>query len=155
MQGLKKAMWVKIVPDVNHFPFCNDVGFHTFFRRLACSKYRYECHWAECFCLNSRQGSFTYRSCSTTVSCPPSFPHSGRRRLVTSCTHYPRHPSGPHATLQWRPNGHDGVSNHQPHDCLLNRLFKSQIKENIKDPPHWSLCGKFTGHRWIPYTKSQ
>ena len=25
--------------------------------------------------------------------------------------------------LQWRHNGHDGVSNHQPHHCLLNRLF--------------------------------
>ena len=24
-------------------------------------------------------------------------------------------------TLQWRHNGHDDVSNHQPHDCLLNR----------------------------------
>ena len=24
-------------------------------------------------------------------------------------------------TLQWRHNGRDGVSNHQPHDCLLNR----------------------------------
>ena len=26
--------------------------------------------------------------------------------------------------LLWRHNGHDGVSNHQPHDCLLNRLFR-------------------------------
>ena len=25
--------------------------------------------------------------------------------------------------LQWRHNGRDGVSNHQPHDCLLLRLF--------------------------------
>ena len=25
----------------------------------------------------------------------------------------------------------DGVSNHQPHDCLLNRLFKAQIKETV------------------------
>ena len=25
--------------------------------------------------------------------------------------------------LRWRHNGRDGVSNHQPHDCLLNRLF--------------------------------
>ena len=25
------------------------------------------------------------------------------------------------ASLQWRHNGCDGVSNHQPHDCLLNR----------------------------------
>ena len=26
--------------------------------------------------------------------------------------------------LQWRHNGHDGVSNHQPHDGLLHRLFR-------------------------------
>ena len=25
--------------------------------------------------------------------------------------------------LQWRHNGRNGVSNHQPHDCLLNRVF--------------------------------
>ena len=34
--------------------------------------------------------------------------------------------------LQWRHNERDGVSNHQPHDCLLNRLFKTQIKETSK-----------------------
>ena len=27
-------------------------------------------------------------------------------------------------SLQWRHNGRDIVSNHQPHDCLLNRLFR-------------------------------
>ena len=47
-------------------------------------------------------------------------------------------------TLQWRHNELDGVSNHQPHDCLLNRLFKTQIKESIKAPLRWPLCGKFT-----------
>ena len=47
--------------------------------------------------------------------------------------------------LQWRHNEHNGVSNHQPHDCLLKRLFKSQIRENIKDLRHWSLWGEFTG----------
>ena len=26
--------------------------------------------------------------------------------------------------LQWRHNGHDSVPNHQPHDCLFNRLFR-------------------------------
>ena len=26
--------------------------------------------------------------------------------------------------LLWRHNGHDSVSNHQHHDCLLNRLFR-------------------------------
>ena len=32
-------------------------------------------------------------------------------------------------TLLWRHNGRDGVSNRQPYDCLLNRLFKVEIKE--------------------------
>ena len=38
--------------------------------------------------------------------------------------------------LQRRHNGHDGVSNHQPHDCLLNRFVS-----------------EFIGDRWIPHTK--
>ena len=59
------------------------------------------------------------------------------------------------STLQWRHNEHDGVSNHQPHDCLLNRLFKAQIKENIKASRHWPLYGEFTGDRWIPRTNGQ
>ena len=28
------------------------------------------------------------------------------------------------ASLQWRHNGRDSVSNHQPHECLLNCLFR-------------------------------
>ena len=35
-------------------------------------------------------------------------------------------------TLQWRHNGHDSVSNHQPHDCLLNRLFRRRSKKTLK-----------------------
>ena len=35
-------------------------------------------------------------------------------------------------TVQWRHNEGDGVSNHQPHDCLLNRLFKAQYKKTSK-----------------------
>ena len=31
-------------------------------------------------------------------------------------------------TLQWRHNGHDSGSNHQPHDCLLKRLFRRRSK---------------------------
>ena len=34
--------------------------------------------------------------------------------------------------LQWRHNGLDGVSNHQPHDCLLNRLFRRKSKKASK-----------------------
>ena len=56
--------------------------------------------------------------------------------------------------LQERHNERDSVSNHQPHDCLLNRLFKAQIKENIEAPRHWPLWEEFTGDRWIPRTKA-
>ena len=35
-------------------------------------------------------------------------------------------------TLQWRHNGHDSFSNHQPHDCLLNRLFRRRSKKTSK-----------------------
>ena len=37
-----------------------------------------------------------------------------------------------HNTLRWRHNGHDGVANHQPHDCLLNRLFRHRSKKTSK-----------------------
>ena len=32
-------------------------------------------------------------------------------------------------TLRWRHNRCDGVSKHQPHDCLLNRLFRCRSKK--------------------------
>ena len=32
----------------------------------------------------------------------------------------------------WRHNGRGGVSNHQPHDCLLNRLFRRRSKKTSK-----------------------
>ena len=32
----------------------------------------------------------------------------------------------------WRHNGRDSVSNHQPHDCLLNRLFRRRSKKTSK-----------------------
>ena len=35
-------------------------------------------------------------------------------------------------TLQWRPDWPDSVSNHQPHDCFLNRLFRHRSKETPK-----------------------
>ena len=35
-------------------------------------------------------------------------------------------------TLQWRHNERHGVSNHQPHNCLLNRLFMRRSKKTSK-----------------------
>ena len=34
--------------------------------------------------------------------------------------------------LRWRHNGRDSLSNHHPHDCLLNRLFRRRSKKTSK-----------------------
>ena len=34
--------------------------------------------------------------------------------------------------LWWRHNDHDSVSNHQPHECLLKRLFRRRSKKTSK-----------------------
>ena len=36
------------------------------------------------------------------------------------------------AAFQWRHNEHGGISSHQPHDCLLNRLFRRRSKKTPK-----------------------
>ena len=35
-------------------------------------------------------------------------------------------------SLQWRHNESDGVSNHEPHDCLLNCVFSRRSKKTSK-----------------------
>ena len=54
-------------------------------------------------------------------------------------------------SLQWRHNGCDSVSNHQPHECLLNRLFRRRSKKTSK----FRVTGLCAGnspvrgiHRW-------
>ena len=39
------------------------------------------------------------------------------------------------STLQWRHNGRDGISNHQPHDCLLKCLFRRRLKKHQSSAP--------------------
>ena len=55
--------------------------------------------------------------------------------------------------LQWRHSDRDGVSNHQPHHCLLKRLFRRRWKKTSK----LRVTGlwEFTGDQWIPRTKGQ
>ena len=38
----------------------------------------------------------------------------------------------PTYALRWRHNKRDSVSNHQPHDCLLNSLFRRRSKKTSK-----------------------
>ena len=55
--------------------------------------------------------------------------------------------------LPWHHNGHDGVWNHQPHDCLLNRLFRRRSKKTSKLRVTGLCAGNSPGpvnspHKW-------
>ena len=68
-------------------------------------------------------------------------------------------------SLQWRNNGRDSASNHQPHDCLLNRLFRCGSKKTtsngswcigIKGEMSGTVCVTFTWdiyiYIWVVYS---
>ena len=57
------------------------------------------------------------------------------RTLAACWIHFPtylRHVCIKYESLRWRHNECDSVSNHQPHDCLLNRLFRRRSKKTSK-----------------------
>ena len=58
-------------------------------------------------------------------------------------------------SLRWRHNDHDGVSNHQPHHCLLNCLFGRRSKKTSKLRVTGLCAGNSPGnspHKW-PVTR--
>ena len=58
-------------------------------------------------------------------------------------------------SLRWRHNGRDSVSNHQPHHCLLNRLFRRRSKKTSKLRVTGLCVGNSPEKRWIPCTNGQ
>ena len=56
-----------------------------------------------------------------------------------------------HSSLHWR---HNDVSNHQPHGCLLNRLFRRRSKKHQCSASLALVWGIHRG-RLIPRTKGQ
>ena len=62
-----------------------------------------------------------------------------------------------HLSLHWRHNVHDSVSNHQPRDCLLNRLLRRRSKKTSKLRVTGLCAGNSPGtgefpHKW-PVTR--
>ena len=60
-------------------------------------------------------------------------------------------------SLHWRHNGRDGVSNHQPNDCLLNPMFRRRSKKTSKLRVTAFCAGNSPGsvnspHKW-PVTR--
>ena len=60
----------------------------------------------------------------------------------------------PVISLQWRHNGRDGVSNHQPHDCLTNRYSGADQRKH-QSSTSLAFLWESTGDRRIPCTKGQ
>ena len=65
--------------------------------------------------------------------------------------------SGTEGPLRWRHNDHASVSNHQPHGCLLNRLFRRKSKKTSKLRVTGLCAGNSPGtgefpHKW-PVTR--
>ena len=107
--------------------------------------YDTSCFYGACLMLN-RKDRFDSWTKDGTASIRDHHPHQlldvGLFRVdTTDPPTYPQlaRPDLRRSVLKWRHNERDGVSNHQPHDCLFNCLFR-QIKENIKAPRHWPLC---------------
>ena len=58
-------------------------------------------------------------------------------------------------SLLWRHNGLDSVSNHQPHDCLLNRLFRRRSKKTSKLRVAGLCAGNSPGTGVFPVRKAR
>ena len=79
---------------------------------------------------------FTLRSFNETIQWLPCF----------HCDYVP-------LRLRWRHNRRDGVSNHQPHHCLLNRLIRRRSKKTSKLRVTGLCAGNSPGpmnspHKW-------
>ena len=59
-------------------------------------------------------------------------PDKSQSNMIWYCTQKVKEWADFALTLQWRHNGHDSVSNHQPHDCFLNRLFRHRSNKTSK-----------------------
>ena len=71
-------------------------------------------------------------------------------------------PGGPHVgpmnlairddqPLHWRHNDHDSISNHQPHGCLLNRLFRRRPTKTSKFRVTGLCVGNSPGPVYSPH----
>ena len=102
--------------------------------------FHFNCQVQEAFCGQNRQLHWLGRKCYNFlwifINISSIIIYAvGWHRKTTSHTKGPkwlRFLTHKKNTLQWRHNGRDGVSNHQPDDCLLNRLFRRRPKKTSK-----------------------
>ena len=86
-----------------------------------------------------------------------SYSEAGETSLVTVNAAWVFFMGFPLATLRWRHNERDSVSNRQPHDCLFNRLFTRRSKKHQSSASLAFVGGIHRGpenspHKW-PVTR--
>ena len=94
--------------------------------------------WVPIICLTNIRAQILLYSYNSTfhsvIFFLPQTGFNGFYSIHVTCWKYPMwyRQEDPSLPLQWRHNGCDSVSNHQPHDCLLNRLFRRRSKKASK-----------------------
>ena len=111
-----------LISKVRYFPYSTYMAFCVLFVTVILSlsnTFTNICHIASLDlsnCINIPcAGEITFKNVGKLTS---SQPHQS-----AYCGHIP---------LQWRHNDQDNVSNHQPHGCLLNRLYRRRSKKTSK-----------------------
>ena len=94
-----------------------------------------------CFWLSYRI-SWIHVICLPTIFFQGCFPSAG---AIIRWPWWQGSDPGGFGSLRWRHNDNDGVSNHQPHGCLLNRLFGSRSKKTSKLRVTGLCAGKLPG----------
>ena len=76
----------------------------------------------------------SYEIWQNSKTCRDDGPAGWISKIINSLQITYKYPTGAHPRipLRWRHNGRASVSNHQPHDCLLNRLFRRRSKKTSK-----------------------
>ena len=85
-------------------------------------------HWRHGTCINTVAAddlTTQWPNTSATMASAPERLTDNQPQCTSSVSLKP-------ISLLWRHNGRDGVSNHQPHDCLLNCLFRRRSKKISK-----------------------
>ena len=80
-------------------------------------------YWQRCLCLECTRSAVTVSTYPSHCNWAINILHTGLIYLTNIFGCIP---------LQWRHNGRDSVSNHQPCECLLSRLIRRRSKKTSK-----------------------
>ena len=106
-----KVLYISLTVIRSSMSDCNDVTYKKHIYKS--SVYKLNCHFA--FASSATKTKLLQTYCSAWYGS-----QNWQCNTESVCDFDP---------LRWRHNDHAGVSNHQPHGCLLNRLFRRKSKK--------------------------